>query len=198
MTTTKIHGYVVVDTAVSGSGYRGFERESWDVVEADFYDNKLPRELADLYLTVSSSELHGNFFPRVAQKEIALRFMEYSKKAGRQVELIALYSTYLDQFRPTVEVPEPDLRFLGYDASQIGGWSLMAALVFAEPVRTEFLALFENEVNESMLLKSQNSLPRLEAYYRQLTSANRVESLGKVDAENPVCLTEVYLCQDFD
>ncbi len=187
-----VNGYVVVDAAGGLLRYRGLDRKPWELVDLDFYADKLSPELKKAYLVFDTSE-HGLFQPQIATKKIAAQFINHSRQAGRAVELIAVRSGYLDEVRGTTLVNASELEFLGIDVVPVGEWSLIGDLIYSDPIRTQFLTDFADVLNENILLREKEPVARLEAYYRHLAAQNLCEPIDDPSPDFPVEGVEVYL-----
>ncbi len=113
MSKEMICGYVVVDKRKEGETYRGFDREPWETVEVDFYDGKLPGRLSELYRELSSARVPDFWQPDVFTLEVAVELLHYSREAGREVELIGVWSPDLQKKRGSA--PDESSRLLGLE-----------------------------------------------------------------------------------
>ncbi len=193
MRKLQINGYVVVDAVSSLLSYRGVYRMAWELAGDDFYADKLSPELKEAYLVLDSSDVYDRFRPQITTKEIAAQFINHSRQAGRAVELIAVRSNYLDNVRGTTLVNANEVEFLGIDVVPLGEWSLIEALIFSDPIRTQFLTDFADVLNENILLRDKEPVARLEAYYRNLAAQNLREPTNEPSPDFPVEGVEVYL-----
>lgn len=128
MSAPMINGYTLVSSQGSGI-YRGPDRDPWDLVDERYYAGTLPEAIRVEYEILKSDEARGLWWPTSTDLSSATRLAEFSRQAGGDVELIGVFSPYIDQLPHRKAWEEPRARLLGLDVVSVGEWSLLRAML---------------------------------------------------------------------
>lgn len=189
MTDLLVNGYLVVSPREPGTTYQGPDRSPWEHIEQGFYEGELPETIRSSYASLRSDNSRGLWWPTCRDLGLATVLAAYSRKAGKSVEIIAIYSEYLAQSPDRVGWREPRARLLGVDVVAVGEWSLIRALLEA---RDPACAKVVGTLNEAGLLPDLSCASFVRELYTELARANLVEPIADPGSGVPVEAIRVY------
>ncbi len=190
MESVLINGYVLVSLDVQAGAYRGPDRAPWEVVVDAYYGERLPPALRSSFEAMGSPDLWG---PSCQDLGDALAFLDFAHAKGHGVELMAVFSPYLQRVRGVDGWLEPRAVALGFDVMAVGEWSLLRAMgeatrAASDPRWVDVRAM----LNGNGLLADPSRAGVVEAKYRELAAARAVEPIADQDARLSVEATAVY------
>lgn len=184
-----VNGYLVVSPKTPPEIYQGPDRSPWAHFEECFYGELLPGPIRDAYASLRSDQSRGFWWPTSTDLDTATNLAAYSREAGRDAEVIAIYSPYLADSEYRKGWHEPRGRLLGVDVLGVGEWSLLRALLTApDPACRNVVA----SVNAAGLLPDASRAGIVEARYRELARIELVEPIADADSRIPVETVTVY------
>jgi hypothetical protein len=192
MTAPIVNGYVVVDSPRVDFSYRGVDRQPWDLVEAHYYEGRLPEHLCTIFERIRSAENRGFWWPVSRSRSAAEALLKYTESQGCSSEIVGVWSPYLELVGGKEgSITNESVMVVGVDIIAVGEWSLLRCL--QEVTDRGAAKSLAQLLNPYGLLNDAADVRHIEELYRTLSGIGIVEPIADPNSGLPVEPVSMFL-----
>lgn len=157
--------------------YGGIARMFWFDVSEDYYLKSIPVEIEQAYISIENSniEVRALGIKLCRDLETAIMLLNYSNKSKPVNELIVVRSEKLSEIKGTIDFDTSKVSWIGYDAVDLGGFTLLEHGLFTAPA---YFIEWKDLLNKFGLFSSSEMAWEYAEVYLDAAAKGIVEPVG--------------------